>query len=177
LGDLSLGRRTSQRILHRKTRYRFWVGRKQSRFCPIHRRKAPLPHHQGFGFNSEALLFSSADDNTDIELLTNNQNFKLYELKDAILAILHGQSYVVPKKSIYLEIREGIAANFQHGITNYLRLRESGRGTYDFAAEPFDLINTSKYLMRRNKFDDALAVFEISTTFLSVCLIARSPTA
>jgi tetratricopeptide (TPR) repeat protein len=124
-----------------------------------------LHQHQGSGFNNEALLFSSADDNTNIELLTNNQNFKLYQLKDAILAILHGQPYAVPKKSIYLDVREGLAANFQEGIANYLRLRETGKDTYDFAAEPFDLINTGRYLMRREKFDSAIAIVEISTTF------------
>jgi tetratricopeptide (TPR) repeat protein len=127
--------------------------------------KLRIHQHQGSGFNNEALLFSSAEDEIDIVLLTNNQNFKLYQLKDAILAILHGQPYVLPKKSIYLDIREGLAANFQEGIANYLRLRESGKQTYDFAAEPFDLINTGRYLMRRNKFDDAITIFQISTTF------------
>lgn len=127
--------------------------------------KLRIHQHQGSGFNNEALLFRTADDDIDIELLTNNQNFKLYQIKDAILAILHGQSYVVPRKSIYLDIREGLAANFQVGIANYLRLRESGKEIYDFAAEPFDLINTGRYLMRRDKFDDAITIFELSTTF------------
>ena len=127
--------------------------------------KLRVHQHQGSGFNNEALLFSSADDDTDIELLTNNQNFKVYQLKDAILAILNGQPYVVPKKSIYLDIREGLAADFPEGIANYRRLRETGKETYDFAAEPFDLINTGRYLMRRDKFDDAITIFELSTTF------------
>jgi CubicO group peptidase (beta-lactamase class C family) len=121
--------------------------------------------HQGSGFNNEALLFTSADDETAVILLTNNQNFKLYQLKDAILAILHAQPYTVPKKSIYLDIREPLAADFQDGIATYLRLRESGKDTYDFAAEPFDLINTGRYLMRREKYDGAIAIFEISITF------------
>jgi CubicO group peptidase (beta-lactamase class C family) len=127
--------------------------------------KLRIHQHQGSGFNNEALLFSSADDGTDIELLTNNQNFKLFQLKDAILAILHGQTYVVPKKSIYLDIREGLAANLQEGMANYLRLRESGKEIYDFAAEAFDLINTGRYLLRRDKFDDAITIFELSATF------------
>jgi len=127
--------------------------------------KLQMHQHQGSGFNNESLLFSSDGDETHIELLTNNQNFKLFQLKDAILAILHGQPYVVPKKSIYLDIREGLAADFPEGIANYLRLRQSGKETYDFAAEPFDLISTGRYLMRREKFDEAIAIFEISTTF------------
>lgn len=121
--------------------------------------------HQGSGYNYEALVFSEADDPAVILLLTNNQNFKLFQLKDAILAILHGHPYTVPKRSIYLDIREGLAADFNLGMENYLQLRQSGRDLYDFSSEPVDLINTGKYLTRRQKFDDAMAMFELSTTF------------
>jgi len=121
--------------------------------------------HQGSGYNYEALVFSDAEDPAIIVLLTNNQNFKLFQLKDAILAILHGQPYSVPKKSIYLDIREGLASDFNQGMKNYLQLRKNGKDIYDFPAEPFDLISTGKYLMRRQKLDDAIAFFELSTTF------------
>jgi CubicO group peptidase (beta-lactamase class C family) len=121
--------------------------------------------HQGSGFNYEGLVFSDQADPVVIVLLTNNQNFKLFQLKDSILAILHGQPYTVPKKSIYLDIREGLAANFGQGMDAYLKLRTTGKDIYDFPSEPLDLINTGKYLMRRNKFDDAIAIFEMSITF------------
>lgn len=98
-------------------------------------------------------------------LLTNNQNFKLFQLKDAIVAILHGQPYTVPKKSIYLDIREGLAVNFSQGMDAYLELRTTGKNIYDFPSEPIDLISTGKYLLRRSKFDDAIAMFEMSITF------------
>jgi CubicO group peptidase (beta-lactamase class C family) len=127
--------------------------------------KLVIHQHQGSGFSYEALIFNDALEKTTIILLTNNQNFKLYELKDAILAILHGQVYTVPKKSIYLDIREGLAANFQQGLIEYLRLRRDEKDKYDLAAEPMDLISAGKYLLRRNKLDDARAIFELSTTF------------
>lgn len=119
--------------------------------------------HQGSGYNYEALTFS--DGAAVIVLLTNNQNFKLFQLKDSILAILHGQPYTVPKKSIYLDIREGLASNFNQGMDAYLKLRSTGKDVYDFPSEPLDLISTGKYLMRRDKFDDATAMFEMSLTF------------
>jgi tetratricopeptide (TPR) repeat protein len=121
--------------------------------------------HQGSGYNYEALTFSNDEDPAIIVLLTNNQNFKLFQLKDAIFAILHGQPYGVPKKSIYLDIREGLASDFNQGMQNYLQLRQSGKDIYDFSSEPLDQINAGKYLMRRQKFDDAIAMFELSTTF------------
>ncbi len=121
--------------------------------------------HQGSGYNYDALVVSDLDDPVLIVLLTNNQNFKLFQLKDSILAILHGQPYTVPKRSIYLDIREGLATNFAHGMDAYLNLRRTRQDVYDFSNEPLDLISTGKYLMRRQKFDDAIAMFEISTTF------------
>jgi tetratricopeptide (TPR) repeat protein len=121
--------------------------------------------HQGSGYNYEALVFSDAEDPVVIVLLTNNQNFKLFQLKDSILAILHGQPYVVPKQSIYLDIREELASDFKQGMNNYLQLRKNGKDIYDFPSEPLDLINTGKYLMRRQKLDEATAMFELSTTF------------
>jgi CubicO group peptidase (beta-lactamase class C family) len=121
--------------------------------------------HQGSGYNNEALVFSDAGEKTTIVLLTNSQNFKLYDLKDAILAILDGQSYTAPKKSIYLDIREGLAADFKQGLAEYFRLRRDHSDAYDLAAEPMDLISTGKYLLRRNKFEEARAIFELSITF------------
>jgi len=121
--------------------------------------------HQGSGYNYEALAFSDAEDPAVVVLLTNNQNFKLFQLKDSILNILHGQPYVVPKKSIYLDIREGLASDFNEGMNQYLQLRQNGKDIYDFSSEPADLINTGKYLMRRKELDEAIALFELSTTF------------
>lgn len=103
--------------------------------------------HQGSGYNYEALVFSDAEDPVVIVLLTNNQNFKLFQLKDSILAILHGQPYVVPKKSIYLDIREELASDFKQGMNNYLQLRKNGKDIYDFPSEPLDLIKVlSRFL-------------------------------
>jgi hypothetical protein len=93
--------------------------------------------HQGSGCNNEALIYGNADEGIVIVLVTNNQNFKLHQLKDAILAILHGQPYSVPKKSNLSGHQ--VAANFEDGIAAYLRLRRSGKDI--FADEPADPFN------------------------------------
>jgi hypothetical protein len=64
-----------------------------------------------------------------------------------------------------LDIREGLASDFNQGMNNYLQLRQNGKDIYDFSSKPLDLIGTGKYRMRRQKFDDAIAMFEASTTF------------
>jgi hypothetical protein len=54
---------------------------------------------------------------------------------------------------------------FQSGNAKLPSTRQSGKNIYDFSSEPLDQINAGKYLMRRQKFDDAIAMFELSTTF------------
>jgi hypothetical protein len=42
--------------------------------------------HQGSGNNYEALAFSTSTNGVDVILMTNNQNFKLFQMKNAILS-------------------------------------------------------------------------------------------
>ena len=119
--------------------------------------------HQGSGNNYEALLFSNSEKNMTIILMTNNQNFKVNQLKDASVNILNGKTYIVPKKSIYLDIRKKLLDNFNLGIAFYNLIKSTGKDKYDVANEVFDLYSTGKYLMRRNRFDDAIKIFHLST--------------
>ena len=119
--------------------------------------------HQGSGNNYEALLYSEAGDSLTIILMTNNQNFKVNQLKDAIVNILCNKAYVVPKKSIYLDIRKKLFDNFNQGIAFYNQIKAAQKDKYDWANEVFDLYSTGKYLMRRNRFDDAIKIFHLST--------------
>jgi len=54
--------------------------------------------HDGRAGNYEALLVSDIDEKITIILLGNNHNGKVFELSDAIMAILKGQEYSLPKK-------------------------------------------------------------------------------
>lgn len=58
-----------------------------------------LHQHQGSSYNYEALMMSDLPDDITVILLTNNQNFKLFELSDSIKAILRDRPYKLPKKS------------------------------------------------------------------------------
>lgn len=121
--------------------------------------------HQGSNFNFEAFMFTDlANDLTIIEL-TNNQNFKVHALRDAIVAILNDKPYQVPKKSIYLDIREKILSNFEDGIAFYNQLKETQADKYDLASEFYDLISTGKYLQRRERYDDAIRIFQLAALF------------
>jgi len=125
--------------------------------------KFKLHIHQGSGNNYEALLYSNPEDNLTILLMTNNQNFKVHQLKDAIVHILNDRPYIVHKKSIYLDIRKKLLNDFNQGIAFYNQIKSTQKNKYDLDGEVFDLYNTGKYLMRRNRFDDAIKIFYLST--------------
>jgi len=144
--------------------------------------KLTIHQHHGSNYNYEAIMFSNLTDDLTIILMTNNQNFKVHALRDAIVAILNGKPFQVPKKSIYLDIREKVLANFEDGLAFYNQLKETQADRYDLAGEFFDLVNTGKYLQRRERYDDAIRLFHIAALFevkkddLSYCfeLIADS---
>lgn len=54
--------------------------------------------HDGRAGNYEALLVSDIDEKITIILLGNNHNGKVFELSDAIMALLKGQEYSLSKK-------------------------------------------------------------------------------
>ena len=53
--------------------------------------------------------------------------------------------------------------DFDKGIAFYYQIKSSQPNQYDFFNEAIDLYNTGKYLMRRNRFDDAIKIFNLST--------------
>jgi len=120
--------------------------------------------HQGSGNNYEANIYYESKNKTIIVLITNNQNFKLGAITASILKILDEKPFTIPKKSIYLDIRGKLVDNFQNGLSFYEQIKSTQKEKYDFSNEVSDLINTGKYLMRRNRFEDAIKIFEISTT-------------
>jgi len=119
--------------------------------------------HQGSGYNYESLLYSSETNGATIILLTNNQEFKVQELKDAILNLLQGKPYTVPKKSVYLDLRTKVFDDFDKGLVFYEMIKSEEKDKYDLSNLPNDLYNTAKYLMRRSRYDDAIKILHLST--------------
>ncbi|MEO5909926.1 MAG: serine hydrolase domain-containing protein, partial [Pelobium sp.] len=64
--------------------------------------------HQGSNSGYEALIYTDHILGIDVIIETNNQNFKVDAIKNAIFAILQNQTYTVPKKSVYLDIRDKV---------------------------------------------------------------------
>jgi CubicO group peptidase (beta-lactamase class C family) len=120
--------------------------------------------HQGSGNNYESYIYHKLENNITIVLVTNSQNFKLGAITESIINILEDKPFTAPKKSIYLDIRGKLLDNFKNGISFYEQIKSTQKEKYDFSNEIADLINTGKFLMRRNRFEDAIKIFQLSTT-------------
>ncbi|MDN5288142.1 MAG: hypothetical protein JWR38_4416 [Mucilaginibacter sp.] len=119
--------------------------------------------HHGSNYNYEALMTSDLKEDITVILMTNSQQFKVSPLTTAIMNIIKGKPYTVPQKSLYLDLREKVLANFDMGIAFYRSVHENPQSNYDLSFEIGDLVNTGKYLMRRNKFDEAIQIFNLGT--------------
>lgn len=118
--------------------------------------------HQGSNSNYEALIYTDHVQEISIVMETNNQNFKVDAIKGAILAILQDQPFNIPKKSVYLDIRDKVLKDMEQGLAFYRHIKETGQDHYDFGFEAGDLISTGKYLQRRNRFDEAIRLFALA---------------
>ncbi|SFF22326.1 CubicO group peptidase, beta-lactamase class C family [Pedobacter antarcticus] len=118
--------------------------------------------HQGSNSNYEALIYTDHVSKISMVMETNNQNFKVDAIKGAILAILQDQPFNIPKKSVYLDIRDKILKDIEQGLSFYRQIKAEGQDKYDFGFEAGDLISTGKYLQRRNRFDDAIRLYSLA---------------
>ncbi|PSL34096.1 serine hydrolase [Dyadobacter jiangsuensis] len=117
--------------------------------------------HHGSNFNYEALITHDLKNDRFVILTTSNQNFKVRQLTTAILSILDDKPYIVPKRSLYLELREEMLTDFDAGVAFYRTATETKKDVYDLSFPIGDLVNTGKFLMRRNRIDDAIRVFTL----------------
>lgn len=120
--------------------------------------------HHGSNYNYETLMTHDVANDIVVVLMTNSQQFKVNALTGSIIALLKGEPYTVPKRSLYLHLRERVLADFDQGVAFYRAVREHQRDRYDLSFEIGDLVSTGKYLMRRQRLDDAIRLFELSTT-------------
>jgi CubicO group peptidase (beta-lactamase class C family) len=118
--------------------------------------------HHGSSFDFEALMFTEPAPGNAIILLTNNMNFKLFEIKNAISAILEGKAFEVPKKSLLSAFKPKLNELTGPGlITFYNELKTRQLNDFNFQNE--SELNTVGYqLMSGRRFSDAITIFELN---------------
>lgn len=119
--------------------------------------------HHGSSYNYEALLQLDLAEGITILLLTNNKNFQLFALAEAIDRILHDRPYEVPKKSLSLALRTRILRKgFAAGLQLLEDIRANQADTYELAELEGDLNDVGYYLLRRDHLADAIEVFRLN---------------
>ena len=117
--------------------------------------------HHGQSDNFEASLYFNPKDQFRVLLLTNNRNSNVGDLTTAIDAILRGEPFEIPMKSIEMTIRTEIWYNgFEKGMRVLESIRKNEREIYDFENEEKELINTGEYFIERGRSRDGIQVLK-----------------
>jgi CubicO group peptidase (beta-lactamase class C family) len=119
-------------------------------------------YHHGSSGDFEALMYNNLVEKTTIILLTNNKNQKVFEIKDAIRAILKGEKYTVPKKSVFQAIQRQITnASFDEIMKAYHKVKSNNPTAFDDSDER-DFNEIGYFLMSKGQLDDAIKIFELN---------------
>ena len=116
-------------------------------------------YHHGQLDNFEASLYVNRPEEFTILLLTNNRNSNVGDLRTAIDAILRGEPFEIPKKSIEMTLRTEILYNgYEQGLALFREILETERDIFDFDNEENELIETGEYLILKDKIEDAIGL-------------------
>ena len=118
--------------------------------------------HHGSHFNFESQLYFNAKLDLQVVMLTNNKNFKLDEITRAIESIVQSRNYDIPKKSVYLSIRQTAYDDVGQALRHYGELKQTSLHLYDFDNDNA-LIRIGYKLIEQKKYQSAIEIFKLST--------------
>jgi len=117
--------------------------------------------HHGSSFNYESFVHYNVKKKLSIILMTNNKNFRLREIVGSIENILDGNPFTIPKRSIYLTIRQKCYDDINEGIELYKSLKKNSPNTFNFSNE--DELNLLGYkLLGKNEIESAIKIFKLN---------------
>ncbi|MCX2679388.1 serine hydrolase [Galbibacter sp. EGI 63066] len=128
--------------------------------CELNDNQIITHYHQGSSYNFEALLYANSTLGLSITMTTNNKNFKLGEIADAIENIIQDKPFEMPKKSVYLTIREKCYDNVDEGISYYYELKNQFPDDYNFS-NPSELARVGYKLIEKDQIKDAIKIFKL----------------
>lgn len=158
----------SGQLIDEHTLYKLFESHKPSSQSPLGRTvfesdELIFQYHHGQSDNFEASLYVNVKDQFTVLLLTNNRNSNVSDLTVAIDAILMGEPFEVPKKSIEMILRTEIWYNgFEQGMRFLDSIRKNKWDIYDFENEEKELVNTGEYMIERNRFKEGIKVLEFT---------------
>jgi CubicO group peptidase (beta-lactamase class C family) len=123
--------------------------------------KLQIRYHHGQSDNFEAIMAWIPEPGYTIILLTNNRCNELGDHVNAIDAILRGNEFKIPKRSIELSLRSKIFhEGFNAGMDFLKNIRKEQAHIFNFKQEEDELLETGEWLIQMNKSDDGLRMLE-----------------
>jgi CubicO group peptidase (beta-lactamase class C family) len=124
--------------------------------------------HHGSSADFEALMYTEPVADNAIILLTNNKNFKVFEIKDAINSILKGTPYSIPKRSLLTAFKPKLNdLNGEELISFYKQLKVKQPDDFNFGNES-ELNMIGYELLGSNRFKEAIKIFELNVELFPV---------
>lgn len=118
-------------------------------------------YHHGQSENYEASYYYNTKDKFTVIFLTNQRGNNLGDLTNAVDAILRGEDFSIPKKSIELSLGSKIYhQGFEAGMEFYEFIKKNKREVYEFEKEEKELLETAEFLTEYNRNEDALRLLE-----------------
>lgn len=125
--------------------------------------KVLMHWNSGSSYNFESSHYINLKDDFTVILMTNNKNFNVGDLTNAIDAILRNEAFTVPRKSLYMALRTEIYYNgFESGKKLLTHIRSYKKELYDSDVEKA-IHKTANYLNVTNKIEDAIELLHFAT--------------
>jgi CubicO group peptidase (beta-lactamase class C family) len=122
-------------------------------------------YHHGQNNNFEAGIVWIPDPGHTIILLTNNRSNELGDHINAIDAILRGQEFTIPKRSIELSLRAKIYhEGYESGIEFLKSIKRNKADIFNFEREARELVNTGTWLREKDRDRDGIRVLEYTSS-------------
>jgi CubicO group peptidase (beta-lactamase class C family) len=141
--------------------YGYGWGIRQKSLPDSEEKLTSISHGGGInGFNT--LIERLVDDKHLIVLLNNTPQANLGQMSDAIIRILYGKPFDLPKKSIARVMFDTLMEkDLKSAITQYEKLKNDHPEDYDFSARE---LNTLGYylLTDRKRIEDAIEIFKLN---------------
>lgn len=125
-------------------------------------------YHHGQSDNYEAGVAWIPNPGHTIILLTNNRCNELGDHINAIDAILRGEEFTIPKRSIELSLRAKIFhEGYDAGIDFLNEIRTNRFNIFNFEQEEKELINTGSWLLEKERTEAGIQILELTARTFS----------
>lgn len=123
--------------------------------------KLKIHWHSGSSYNFQSSLAFFPETNHTILLMTNQKNMNEGDITNAIYDILKGQSFELPKRPLYLDIRTtAFYDGYESAISLFKKVKKDV--SYDLSNPEESLTRAAEFLLRRGKNEDAFGLLEFT---------------